>query len=88
MNLRSEDIANLLREGMKTSTSDPLVITPGVNVKELEKQGAAAIDLRLGTWFVGLRQARMSSLSLERSEEALLSKTYYVPLGGKYFLHP
>jgi dCTP deaminase len=84
----SEQILQLLNEGEKATTKDPLVISPSPD-KDLAEQGSASVDLRLGTWFVTLRQARMSHLGVDYSEpQSQLTKTHYVPFGGDYYLHP
>ena len=69
--------------------NDPLVIIPIANLDEFESSGSASIDLRLGTWFVSLRQARMSHLEVDSpSQNIQFSKTHYVPFGDSYYLHP
>ncbi len=89
MILKAEEIADRLREGDKPGNIDPLVITPCSDYQELHEQGSASIDLRLGTWFVTLRQARMSHISVAApSARAQLTETHYVPFGSEYYLHP
>lgn len=56
MILRSDVVAELLDEG-HTDSEDPLVIVP--EPTDLRSFGSAAVDLRLGTWFLTLRQGRM-----------------------------
>jgi dCTP deaminase len=62
MILKADRIADRLenREG----DDDPLVITPEPNLESLRTSGSGSIDLRLGTWFVSLRQSRASHLEL------------------------
>jgi|SRR5579864_1400158 len=87
MILRATKIAALLGDGR--SAVDPLVITPTPDLKTEERQGAASVDLRLGTWFVSLRQARMTHLSVdEPGSPAQLTQTHYVRYGSGYILHP
>lgn len=89
MILRLDMIAHHLRLGKKPDTSDPLVITPEPDIDKLQEGGSAAIDLRLGTWFVTLRRARFPHLPIgEKLPEAQLTKYQYVPFGTDYFLHP
>ena len=89
MILRSERIARLLQEGEAKDVSDPLIITPQPEIGQLESSGAASIDLRLGTWFVALRPARLSCLDVGGVDSELrLTKNHYVPFGGDYYLHP
>lgn len=88
MILKSDRIAELLRAGQGDST-DPFVITPTPDLNKLGESGSAAIDLRLGTWFAHLRQARTPYLALDaKSPNAQLTKTSYVPFGRDYILHP
>lgn len=84
MILKAERIAELLR----TDTPDPLRIVPQPDLKEVETSGAASIDLRLGTWFVALRPARMPYLSTEESGTAQFTRHQYVRFGSEYYLHP
>jgi len=47
---------------------DPLIVIPYPDLKPdaaLSESGSASVDLRLGTWFVTLRQARMESLGID-----------------------
>lgn len=90
MILKAEEIAARLAEGKKAETKDPLVIAPLPNLEKLQEEGSAAIDLRLGTWFLTLREARMSHIPVVEAEPqaAQLTKTHYVPFGGEYYLHP
>jgi len=87
MILKSERIADLLENPDK---KDPLVIVPCPNLLDLRKSGSASIDLRLGTWFVTPRQARMSHLNIIEGEttQAQFTKINYVPFGSQYYLHP
>jgi len=87
--LKADKIAGLLRVGTDDCTADPLVITPSPDLEKLASSGAASVDLRLGTWFSTLRQARVTCLSTEGQAPARqVAKTNYVPFGGKYVLHP
>jgi dCTP deaminase len=98
--LRANSIAERLMKGLEAGmdlsidhsgdgATDPLVITPSPDLADLKTSGSASIDLRLGTWFVSLRQTRMSHLEVD--DPALrvqFTKTHYVPFGDSYFLHP
>lgn len=88
--LRSEEIADRLEKGDTEEIPDPLVVVPMPDLKDLESRGSVSLDLRLGSWFVALRQARMSHLDIdiEQRQRQQLSKTSYVPFGSKFFLHP
>jgi len=83
--LKADIIACLLAAGRNADEPDPFRLIPEPNLPELADSGAASVDLRLGTWFVTLRQGRMSHLSLH---EKPLVKELYLPFGKKYYLHP
>jgi len=88
MILKADRIADLL----EAESGDPLVITPQPDLLTLRKSGSASIDLRLGTWFLTLRQSRAPKLPLseenEHARRGRLARTQYVPFGDEYVLHP
>jgi len=91
MILKSDFIAKQLRE--PANKKDPLVVRPEPDLKELEKSGAASLDLRLGCWFQIFRQNRVSYLDVYNQEadvpnETRLTKRVYVPFGDPFVLHP
>lgn len=87
--LKADYLAKLLKEGKKEDESDPLVITPTPDIEKLRVSGSASIDLRLGTWFVTLKRSRMAFLRVsDPSPQTQLTKTYYVPFGDEFYLHP
>ncbi len=99
MILKSDRIAELLEN--KAGADDRLLITPQPDVDVLRRDGAASIDLRLGTWFVSLRQSRSPMLALSREESlsqestdsdtqhhGRITRSQYVPFGNSYILHP
>jgi dCTP deaminase len=62
-------------------------------IDDLVNSGSAAVDIRLGTWFVTPRNTRLAVLNLVRKpedhiDEAKLTKRHYVPFGGQFILHP
>src|SRR4030042_5523146 len=87
MIIKAEHIAELIENPYE---NDPLVIVPRPDLTELRKNGSASVDLRLDTWFVTPRQARMSHLDIieGKTTQAQFTKTSYVPFGSKYYLHP
>lgn len=72
---------------------DPLVITPRPDINALRSSGAASLDVRLGRWFLACRPSRTGLFDVyehnaEAPTEAKLTKTYYVPFGEGFVLHP
>lgn len=91
MILKSDTVAELLRQSKaEQDLPDPLFIIPYFQLEELKKSGSASVDLRLGTWFITPRHARMSHLDLTRGKitQAEFTKKNYVPFGKQYYLHP
>jgi len=90
MILKSDQIASRLREGAEVGAIDPLVITPTPpDLDVLAASGSASVDVRLGTWFMTLRQARMTHLAINTGgAQSQLTKMHYVPFGSEYYLHP
>lgn len=89
---KSDQIANLLRSPPEKQR-DRLIVRPMPDLDELEKSGAASIDLRLGTWFVSLRHTRFPALQVDdtpnaASNNARLSKSHFVPFGKEFILQP
>jgi dCTP deaminase len=83
--------AELIAERIENpGEKDPLFIVPRPDLTELRKSGSASVDLRLGTWFVTPRQARMSHLDIigGKTTQAQFTKTSYVRFGSEYYLHP
>lgn len=95
MILSSESIADLLSN---VSGSDPFVIAPRPDIDALRASGEAAVELRLGTWFLIPRRTthavlRASSAtsrdgSLQSVSNASFAETRYVPFGNEFVLHP
>ena len=67
-----------------------LAISPKPHVKRT----AAAIDLRLGRWFISMRDSRLSMLDIRSSgvegefEVRKHAKETFVPFGEAFILHP
>lgn len=91
MILKADQIARELEN--PEDGDDPLIITPGPDIDVLRSSGAASIDVRLGRWFLACRPSRTGHLDVyqrnaEIPKEAKLTKTYYVPFGEGFVLHP
>lgn len=91
MILKTDRVADLLAN--TSDTKDPLVITPQPHLPDLRQSGASSIDLRLGTWFLTLRESRFPVLDVSAQQcaapgENRLTKRHYVPFGADFILHP
>jgi len=91
MIIKAEQIARELEK--PTNPDDPLLITPTPDLKELQKSGAASVDIRLGCWFLACRPSRTGLLDVYENRadvpsEAKLTKSYYVPFAEGFVLHP
>lgn len=76
----------------ETQGDDPLIITPTPDLDKLRSEPTASVNLRLGTWFLSLRQTRLSEIGATANEstwsEGQIAKSYYVPFGEQFVLHP
>lgn len=89
MIVESSRLAAHLEAARRGEADDPLVITPSPDLDVLRRDGSASVDLRLGTWFMSLKQARTSSLRIQdQAVGASIAKTHYVPFGTPFVLHP
>lgn len=87
--LKSDAISLLLEQGKDCNNHDPFVITPCPDTSELKSEGASSVDLRLGTWFVTLKNARMTHLGIGNfGYDNQLTNVEYVRFGRNYVLHP
>jgi dCTP deaminase len=88
MIISAAELWSRLRRAAEGDDDDPLIIAPSPTAQTLPA-GGAAVDLRLGTWFLSLRSARVPHLSAgETGNESRLAKLHYVCFGDEYFLHP
>lgn len=88
--LKADRIADLLEN---PNRDDPLIITPQPRLGDLRESGTASIDLRLGTWFLTLRQSRFPLLDVSEIHkagrgESRMTKRHYIPFGSPFILHP
>lgn len=86
--------ANQIAKELETNETNRLRIIPPPNIKSLANCGDASVDLRLGRWFIAMRQARLSLLQIESGDknkpDSTLgqSKEQFVPFGSSFILHP
>ena len=67
------------------------MITPTPDIKKLEVDCGASVDLRLGSWFVMLKQAKLPCMDIDGPETGgaqRYTKTHYVRFGDEFILHP
>lgn len=68
-----------------------IAVVPCPDLHKLERSGEAAVNLRLGRWFMTLRQSSETHLPMmpgSQTNENKFSKKYFVPFGDKFVLHP
>lgn len=90
--LDCKELARRIRLGNQADQLG-LSIIPEPQIDDLEKSGEASVTLRLGRWFVALRQSSQTYFDVthEKAEhiyEARASKRYFVPFGEPFVLHP
>jgi len=80
-----------LRNSKNNAEGDlPIVPLPENEIAQIEKSGEAAVDLRLGRWFVALRQAWIGRIKIMDGNDNAdqLSKLYFCPFGDEFIVHP
>jgi dCTP deaminase len=90
MPLGAEELSKRLGDGTSPIVSNhSLCVVPNVDVSELTKRNAAAIDLRLGRWFRTMRQTKVTEIEVgdPRDEEGI-SKEHYIRFNDFFVLHP
>lgn len=92
MILNAHEIA---KELIAPNERDPFVLAPQPDLVRIKDSGAAAVDLRLGTWFLATKTSRHTVLDIYDSEqqppppkERDIMHRMYVRLGEKFILHP
>ena len=68
-----------------------IAIVPAPDIEKLGSSGEAAVNLRLGRWFLTLRQSSETHLKTMPGasiNENKFSKKYFVPFGEPFILHP
>lgn len=68
-------------------------VIPSPDVDELDQSGEAAISLRLGRWFLSMKQTSEPFLDVitdvdRDSPESRISKRHFVPFGEHFVIHP
>jgi dCTP deaminase len=83
----------LSREIAKGNDGDEtgIAVVPAPDIVKLASSGEAAVNLRLGRWFLTLRQSTETHLKTmpgSFTNENKFSKKYFVPFGDPFILHP
>lgn len=83
----------IVAELRSPNSDDPFVLVPIPDLVDLEQSGAAAIDLRLGSWFLTPKTSRHPVLDIydddaSTPKERDVMRRAYVPIGEKFILHP
>jgi len=91
MILKSKRIIEALN-GEREFKNDPLWIVPLPSDQQLKDPGASSIDLRLGRWFLRLKQTRHPVLRITSDDEDLnestIAERHFVRFGAEFILHP
>lgn len=93
MPLSSKRLSELIRNG---NSGDRLGIflTPYSELQELERSGEAAVSLRLGRWFLSMKQTIETQLEAAPKStsakfiESKVVKKHFVPFGESFVVHP
>ncbi len=86
----AKSIARKIRAGNDGDVNGIAVI-PSPDLALLEHSGEASVSLRLGRWFLVLRQAKIHVLELlpgSGETEGKYGKQSFVPFGATFTLHP
>ena len=92
MPLKQSEIYKALK-GCESFRDDKLHIVPFKEAEAIKNSGSSSVDLRLGRWFLGLRQTQLSKLNVSEEEEedfseAQLTSRTFVGFGKEFILHP
>jgi dCTP deaminase len=88
MLLTVDNICDRIEAGRETSELG-LRIIPSPNLEELRGKGGASVDLRLGRWFLTIRQSSATLIDIDDNEATVAGqRRYFVPFDQKFILHP
>jgi dCTP deaminase len=86
--------ANALAQEIKKGNEgniDGISVIPEPNLKDLVERGEASVSLRLGRWFLTMRQTNETVISpIPEGNDKIgkLSKQHFVPFSKEFVLHP
>lgn len=90
MILSAKKLCEEIRKG-NDCDPDGIAVVPSPEFTRIEESGETSVELRLGRWFLTLRQSSETHLDATHTDhfrENKFSKTFFVPFGGFFVLHP
>jgi dCTP deaminase len=90
MILSAAKLCEEIRRGNE-SQQDGFAVIPVPDLKMVKRSGEASVSLRLGRWFVTMRQSSETHIEMtygKATSENRISKSHFVPFGEKFILHP
>jgi dCTP deaminase len=90
MVLTAKKLVEEIRKG-NTGNSEGIAVVPEPDLRDLERSGEASVNLRLGRWFLTMRQSNetvISPVHEGNSKIGKLSKQHFVPFAKDFVLHP
>jgi dCTP deaminase len=88
--ITAKKLAQEIRSG-NGGNSTGIAVIPEPDLHALEKGGEASVNLRLGRWFLTMRQSNetvISPIHEGNKKIAKLSRQHFVPFGTEFVLHP
>jgi dCTP deaminase len=90
--LNCSSLADVIEKG-NDGEPEGLTIIPQPDLNALRSSGEVSVSLRLGRWFISLRQSSQTFFDVATDAVNLLqenrsAKEYYVPFGHDFVLHP
>ncbi len=91
MILTAKKLAEEVRRGGH-GDEQGVAIVPMPDIEQIERDGEASINLRLGRWFVTMRQSSETHIETIKEgkefNENKFSKKHFVPFGDNFVIHP
>jgi len=91
MILTAKKLAEEIRRGSRVDDQG-IAIVPMPDIEKAERDGEASINLRLGRWFVSMRQSNETHIETVKGvgqfNENKFSKKHFVPFGENFVIHP
>ena len=93
MILSADRLAELISAGNdgRLNNGEGLSVIPEPDLNSLKGAGEASVPLRLGRWFLTLRETKkpfLDTTAFDSSDEAVFTRRTFVQFGGEYVLHP